>query len=284
MQEIESDIYYENSYPGVTLGVLILPLGTLLIDAPLRAEDARTWRSAINGLGGNAKKLLVNIDSHTDRTLGARALECTIIAHQKTAQVFRTRPSIFKGQNAESGSEWETQNESVGTRWAVPDITFSQNVSLHWGEPDVILEHHPGPAAGALWVVIPDKKVVFVGDAVLANQPAFLANADIPTWLEALDVLASSYSGYVIISGRGGPVAAVEIRRQQEHLRHIQAELQNLAGQNASVEATEMAIPYLMADFKISAKLEEQYTQRLRHGLYQYYIRYYHPAESGDAA
>ena len=40
MHKIEQGIYYENAYPGVTIGAVILPLGTVLIDAPLRAEDA----------------------------------------------------------------------------------------------------------------------------------------------------------------------------------------------------------------------------------------------------
>jgi len=282
MQEIVDSIYYENSYPGVTLGALVLPLGTLLIDAPLRAEDARTWRNAINGMGHNSKRLLVNLDSHTDRTLGARAMECTIIAHQKTAQVFRSRPSVFKGQNAESGSEWETQNDSVGTRWAIPDITFSQKVSIQWGKPMVELEHHPGPAAGAIWAIVPEAKVVFVGDAVFPNQPAFLGTADIPAWLETLELLHTGYKDYIIVSGRGGPIAYNEIQMQQAHLQHVQAALQKLAAENAPSEATEGLIASLLADFKFSARLEEQYTQRFRHGLYQYYARNFRPLEAGD--
>jgi hypothetical protein len=43
MQQIERGIYFENSYPGVTVGAILLPLGTILIDAPLRPEDARNW-------------------------------------------------------------------------------------------------------------------------------------------------------------------------------------------------------------------------------------------------
>jgi glyoxylase-like metal-dependent hydrolase (beta-lactamase superfamily II) len=282
MHEIAHGIYSENSYPGVTLGALILPQGTIMIDAPLRAEDARTWRTALHSLGGNSKRLLVNMDSHTDRTLGARAMECTIIAHQKTAQIFRGRPSVFKGQNAESGSEWETQNESVGTRWAIPDITFSQRVSLHWGQPDVILEYHPGPAVGAIWVIIPAERVVFVGDAVLANQPAFLASADIPSWLETLDILESSYNDYTVVSGRGGPIPFGEVKKQQIHLKHILEALEKLAQLNAFSEETERLIPTLLSDFKFPTKLEDQYTQRFRHGLYQYYAHHYRPMEASE--
>jgi glyoxylase-like metal-dependent hydrolase (beta-lactamase superfamily II) len=283
MQEIGRGIYYENAYPGVTLGALVLSHGTILIDAPLRAEDARSWRAVILNLGGNFNRLLVNLDSHTDRTLGARAMECTIIAHQKTAQIFRGRPSVFKGQNAESGSEWETQNETVGTRWAVPDITFTQRISLHWGPPDIVLEHHPGPTSGSIWVVIPAAKIVFVGDAVLPNQPPFLASADIPAWIETLDDLKASYSNYTIVSGRGGPVAFETVRSQQHNLRIILKGVERLVKHNAPPEETDGLVLNLLADLSFLPKLEDQYTQRFHHGLYQYYVHHYRSSEDSDS-
>ena len=173
MREILPGIFIETAYPGVTLGAIILPQGTIMIDAPMHAEDTRSWRTALINQGGSSNRVLVNLDAHADRTLGSRAMECTIIAHQKTAQVFRSRPSVFKGQNPESGAEWETYNDAVGMRWASPDITFNQRICLHWGPPDILLEHHPGPSSGAIWAVIPEGKVIFVGDTVLHNQPSF---------------------------------------------------------------------------------------------------------------
>jgi glyoxylase-like metal-dependent hydrolase (beta-lactamase superfamily II) len=280
MKEIGQGIYYENSYPGVTLGALVLPHGTILVDAPLRAEDARAWRATLLTLGGNSNRLLVNLDAHPDRTLGARAMDCTVVSHLRTAQVFRGRPSIFKGQNAESGSEWESQNESVGTRWAIPDITFTHQITLHWGPPDVFLEHHPGPALGSIWVVIPEAHVVFIGDAVLPNQPPFLTNGDIPSWVETLSLLTSSYRDYTIISGRGGPVTVQAVRAQQQNLKATLKGLERLAKRNAPPEATENLIPNLLSSFSIPKKLEEQYYQRFRHGLFQYYARRYRPIES----
>src|SRR4030042_1980336 len=123
MQQIDRGIYIENTYPGVTIGAVLLPMGTVLIDAPLRAEDARAWLNVLYNLGAKPNRMLVNLDAHPDRTLGARSMECTIIAHQKTAQVFRGRPSVFKVQNAESGSGRESYAELVGTRWALPVLT-----------------------------------------------------------------------------------------------------------------------------------------------------------------
>ena len=279
MQQINRGIFFEDSYPGVTVGAIILPQGTMLIDAPLRMEDARAWLNLLYSQGSKNHRVLVNLDAHPDRSLGARSMECTIIAHQKTAQVFRGRPSIFKGQNAEGGSEWETYDEMMGTRWAMPDITFTQRLTIHWGEPDVILDHHPGAAPGGVWVIVPASKVVFVGDVVLPNQPLFLTNADIPAWIETLDVLLHSYRDFSIISGRGGVVPIEMVVKQQQHLKHILKGLERLAKRNASADAVEDMISGLLNDFTFAPELKETYIHRYRHGLYQYYAQRYRPSE-----
>lgn len=279
MQEISHGIYYETAYSGVTLGAILLPQGTVMIDAPLRAEDGRTWRAALNYLGSSSNRLLINLDAHPDRTLGSRIMDCTIIAHQKTAQVFRGRPSIFKGQNAESGSEWETYDEAVGTRWALPDLTFTHELNLYWGPPDLLLEHRPGPTPGAIWVVIPSAKVIFVGDAVLAEQPPFLTHADIPAWLLTLDVLLTNYKDFTIVSGRDGLVSLDTVQTLKQNLSHILHSLEQAALADISPEATENLIPALLANLKVPLQIEDQYAQRLRHGLAQYYARHYRATE-----
>lgn len=278
MQQIKRGIYYEDSYLGVTLGALVQTHGTIMIDAPLRPEDARAWRSALLNQRGGTNRLLVCLDAHLDRTLGARALDTTIVAHQKTAQVFRNRPTIFKGQSAESGAEWETYNDAIGTRWASPDITFTQGMTLHWGGPEVILEHHAGPTAGAIWAIIPAEKVIFVGDTVQPGQPPFLSNADLTAWIESVEVLLSTYKDFALISGRGGPVSYGDVRAEHHYLKSIIKGMERLAKHNAAPEATEDLIPGLLSEVSFSTDRVEQYTQRLRSGLYQYYARHYRPS------
>jgi len=282
MQQINRYVYYENAFPGVTVGAVVLPLGTILVDAPLRAEDVRTWLNLLLNLGSKSNRVLINLDAHPDRTLGARSMECTIVAHQKTAQVFRGRPSVFKGQNADSGSEWETYDDVVGTRWAIPDITFTQRIAWHWGEVEVACEHHPGPAPGSTWVIIPDERVVFVGDVVLANQPPFLTSADIPSWVETPDLLINAYQDYTVISGRGGVVSMDAVRNQQHHLKNVLKGLERMAKRNSAPEEVESLIPSLLSDWDFSEEQKEQYVQRYRHGLYQYYARRYRPSEANS--
>lgn len=283
MYQIEANIYYEDAYSGVTLGALFFPHGTILIDAPLRSDEARSWKSVIQNYAKSSNRILVNLDAHPDRTLGARAMECTILAHQKTAQVFRNRPSVFKGQSQDTGAEWESSNDMVGTRWLVPEITFTHWLSLNWGNnEEVILQHHPGPTQGSIWVIIPKAKVVFVGDGVFADQTPFLASSDLPAWIGSMNELIKSYRDYHIISGRGGPVSIDTIRAQKRMFKGILKGIEKLAKRNAPPDLTENLIPNLIAGFNLPPEKREQYTQRLRHGLYQYYARHYRALESSD--
>jgi len=284
MQEIKPGIFVEDAYLGVTLGALVYSHGTIFIDAPLRPEDARSWRVSLSNQRGGANKLLISLDSHIDRTLGARALDCTILAHQKSAQIFRNRPTVFKGQTLDGGSEWESYMDSVGTRWATPEITFSHQLSLNWGGPEILIEHHPGPAPGATWVIIPSEEIIFVGDTVVLDQPFFLANADIESWLESLHLLQSTYKNYQVICGRGGLISNDQIRIQLKILKKVSRNLDTLAKKNASPETTEKIIPVILSLMFFPESRREQYTNRLRSGLYQYYLRHFRPSNPTDMA
>jgi glyoxylase-like metal-dependent hydrolase (beta-lactamase superfamily II) len=282
MQQIGKGIYFEDSYLGVTIGGLVFSHGTVYIDAPLRMEDMRSWRSALMTQRSGNHRLLINLDAHPDRTLGSRVLDCTILAQQKTAQVFRNRPSIFKGQAVETGAAWEEYSEAIGLRWAPPDITFTQFMSLFWGGPEILLENHPGATAGAIWVIVPSERLAFVGDTLVINQPPFLASADLPAWIESLEQLKKSYAGYTLVGGRGGQAVDESLDRMLEGIQNALDGMEKLSKRHAPPEATENLIPGLMEDFAVAAGRRERYLLRLRHGLFQYYSRHYRPSSSID--
>jgi glyoxylase-like metal-dependent hydrolase (beta-lactamase superfamily II) len=275
MQQIERGIHYEDAYLGVTLGALTFPHGVILVDAPLRVEDTRSWRSALINQRSGPNRLLVSLDAHPDRTLGTRALDCIIVTHQKAAKVFKNRPTIFKGQNVQTGADWETYADAIGMRWASPDITFTESMSFHWGGPEVILEHHPGPTPGSIWVIVPDVHVIFVGDSVVMRQTPFLAFADLEAWLESLDLLLDTYRNFIIMSGRGGPVIGEDVRLQQKILKEVNNGLEALAKKNAAPEETEVMIQGLLTKCNVPSEFRERQKQRLRYGLYHCYTRRY---------
>jgi len=283
MHQIGKGIFFEDSFLGVTLGGMVFSHGIIYIDSPLRIEDARNWRSALLSQRGGNQRLLINLDSHPDRTLGARSLDCTIVAHQKTAQVFRNRPSIFKGQSLESGAAWEDYSEAIGMRWATPDITFTQMMSLHWGGPEVILEYHPGPTSGASWVIIPDERVIFLGDSLVVGQPPFLASADLVAWLNSLEILMTTYKDFTMIAGRGGAANYESVQILQQGIKNTLKHLEKLAKHHAPPESTDDFISTLMSDFAVPEEKQGRYLQRLSYGLYQFYSRRYRPSSTVDS-
>lgn len=284
MQELAHHVYIETAYAGVTLGAINCSHGLVLIDAPFRQEDSRSWRSAQLNLGGGIDRLLVNLDAHFDRTLGVRAMDCTVVGHDKVAEIFRNRPTTFKTSGAETGAEWELFNGLGSIRWVPPDITFTNSLFIHWNESPLLLEHHPGPSAGAIWAVMSDQRIAFVGDALMPEQPPFLASADLPTWIRALQPLVSpEYHDYLLVSGREGLVAYQQVRRQIHYLEKTFELLEKLAAKKSPASETEKLVPRLLEDFDIPAQRETQYRHRLQYGLYHYYLRHYQHVETDNA-
>jgi glyoxylase-like metal-dependent hydrolase (beta-lactamase superfamily II) len=168
-------------------------------------------------------------------------------------------------------------------RWIAPEISFGAQLTLHWGDNPVILEHHPGPTAGAMWVLLREEKVVFVGDLVAKGQPPFLAHADLPAWMEGLDRLMSpEYRGFTVVSGRGGTVSSGMIKTQSDLIKKIHERLEKLARRGSSPDATEKLIDGFLSGFRTSAVKHKQYGQRLRYGLRHYYARHYRMGNSAE--
>ncbi len=276
MDSINNQVFIEEQYPGVTLGVINNSHGLIQIDAPPSPEDGRAWRASLMGLGSGPERILINLDAHPDRTLGTRAMDCSVLAHEKTVQVFRSRPSTFKAQSDETGAVWETLSGLTGIRWVPPEISFTRTMTLHWGDTMILLESHPGSHPGAIWVVLPEENIVFVGDAVLKNQPPFLAQANIPVWLESLDLLQSKeYSNFTVISGRDGIVTTAVIKSQVDFLKDVHKRLENLSNRKQKPDMTESLVQPLASKFKASAARQKQFSERLRYGLQHYYTRHY---------
>jgi glyoxylase-like metal-dependent hydrolase (beta-lactamase superfamily II) len=269
MEQIIDGVYIETGYIGVTLGVVIRDQKALLVDSPIKPEDIRSWRSTVLNLSNGSTRLLVNLDGHVDRTVGTRAMDCIVVAQEKTTQMFRNRPTSIKPQEPETGSESERCGNLGPIRWALPEITFSDHLQLSWAESPILLEHHPGSSPGSVWVVLPEDKVIFVGDAVIPDQPPFLAQADLPAWQDSLKLLIDKYKNYIVIGGRTGPVSHEQIRWQIKLLQTIQNKLTALADKKTQPDAIEQMIPVLLN--KITGDESTNYYKRLRWGIKQYY-------------
>lgn len=275
MKKIASGVYLEKTYPGVIIGAAAVDDGLLLIDAPLRPDDGREWLNAMRNLHGGGDRVLVYLDGHTDRTLGGQVMDSTIIAHKSVQKILSQRPAIFKAQILESGDVWETCTGLSGIRWAAPQLAFSEEANLRWGDAEILLEHHPGPDGGAIWVILPEAGTVFIGDLVTLSQPPFFGQANLPDWENSLDLLSKKYKHYKMVSSRDGVIEEDDIKTMKKFISGVHRQLDRLNRRKAKPQDTEKYVEKHVSGFDFDPRFRNHYYQRLKYGLMHCFARQY---------
>jgi cyclase len=272
MREIVHGVLIEDKYPGVIVGAIASDDGALLVDCPIRVEDAREWLSRMSEYG--RPRYLALLDAYPDRVLGARALDLPSIAHDETRMTMATWPDTFKGGAHPIGAEADRLKRITGVTKAVPEVTFSDELELYLGERLVEFWHRPGPMAGSMWVVYHDSGIAFIGDAVSVSEPPYLGEADIEAWLESLDDLRA-LKGYKLISSHDGLIKTADVNTMGRFLRKVPVRLARMADRSQPLEAASTVASRLMQGMKVPSARREQALFRLEAGLGRLYRRTY---------
>ena len=276
MESISNHTYLETEYPGVTLGAVQSKKGLFLVDAPFRMEDQRAWSQELLGLEAGSARLLVMLDPHIDRTLGVRAMETEVIGQENCVPILRTRPTAFRSQELDAGSDWEPFSLPANLRWALPDLTFSDSLKFYWDELPMVLEHHPGSHIAGTWLRVIADSVVFIGDTVVTNQPPFLGYGDLEAWVADLELLLSEeYKGVKIVTSRSAVVRLRSIEKMRNFLEKTRHKLEAFAAHPGETEDLLKEVPGLLKGLNFNKGLTQRYHNRLAWGLEQYYKRHY---------
>ncbi|TET96838.1 MAG: MBL fold metallo-hydrolase [Anaerolineales bacterium] len=266
MQKIATNVYLENKYIGVNLGLVITGEGLLLVDSPLHTEEVNEWFKVVSERG--QPKFLILLDSHPDRVLGSRTLKLPAIAQDQTLKTIREWADTFKGNAHPIGAEADQLKRITGVNNAIPEITFSERMVIHMGGKEIVFLHRPGPRPGSMWMVIPDLSVVFVGDTVTIDEPPYFGVSDIEAWLNSLDELrGSDMKSYTLISSCGGRINRKDINHMARFLRKVQSRVEKLDDEKNRDEEIERLAIDLMGDFSIRSIQEDLILKRLKTGL-----------------
>jgi cyclase len=272
MREIARGVLMEDKYPGVIVGAIASDDGAVLVDCPIRVEDAREWVSRLSDFG--RPRYLAMLDAYPDRVLGARALDLPSIAHDETRLMMATWPDTFKGAAHPIGAEADRLKRITGVTKAVPEISFSDELEVYLGDRLIEFWHRPGPMAGSIWVVYHDVGVAFVGDTVSLSEPPYLGEAEIDAWLESLDDLRG-LKGYKLIASHDGLIKASDVNAMGRFLRKIPVRLARMADRSQPLEAASALAVRLMQGIRVPSSRREQALFRLESGLRRLYRRTY---------
>lgn len=269
MRKYRSGVLVETRYPGVIVGAVPSDDDMLLVDMPLKPDDGRDWIGQLVITG--RPKYLALLDQHPDRALGMRAFDYPIVSHEATMQAMRGWPDAFKGSAKPIGGEADSLKRVTGVHKAIPSISFDEELKLHLGDREVLFWHRPGPTAGSMWVVLPDAKIVFVGDTVTVSEPPYVGDADIDGWIESLDELRSNaFNSYLIISGRDGSVDRAAVNSMARFVRKIPVRLERIK-KKGDPDAADSVAKGLLKDYKVPTARRDLVLLRLQSGLRKLY-------------
>ncbi|MGD2253584.1 MAG: hypothetical protein PVF70_11780 [Anaerolineales bacterium] len=278
MKRIAQGVFLENKYRSVHLGAIATSAGLLLVDSPLRLEDGRLWSVQLADLGQPA--FLALMDHNHDRVLGARGFNIPRVAHEVTRRIMMEWSDSFKGSAHPMGADADSLKRITGVSDAVPEVCFSEEMVMHLGDRQIHFWHRPGPTAGSMWVVLPEVNLVFIGDTVANTEPPYLADADIPAWLDCLDELRSaSFRDHKLVSARDGLVDRKALNDMARFIRRVDHRIGKLVGRGAEPEEAAASAKALIKSYKVPASREKQMLLRLQAGMAGLYTRLHPPQE-----
>lgn len=269
MRKLRSGVLLATRYQGVIAGAVPSSKGLLLVDCPLRTDDGREWAAQLASVG--RPRYLALLDHHPDRALGARAFDLPIVAQEATLQTMRSWPDAYKGTARLIGAEADRMKRVTGVSKTVPDLSFSDELTLHLGDREVWFWHRPGPTAGSMWVILPDAEIAFIGDTVTVSEPPYLGESVIDAWLEALDELRSkAFSSFILVSGRDGIIEREAVNEMARFLRKVQLRLSRMS---SKPESAGRVARVLIRGYRIPTTRRDQVLLRLHAGLRGLYTR-----------
>ena len=165
---------------------------------------------------------LVITHHHFDHAFGMSAFSqrgIEVVMHTDAAPYLASEGAQILGLMTELiGPDW-----TAGTTIGKPSrtITNSQNIDLG-GRIVTITAFGGGHTAGDMVIMDQASKTLFAGDLVFNERPSTVPHADIPTWLDQLDILAS-WGWELLIPGHGPLVTDPEpLRAAQAYLGFLQ--------------------------------------------------------------
>jgi cyclase len=218
--EVGRDVYAYTQAPGgwcvSNAGVIAGRDGAVVVDTLATQQRAQRLRESVDALGVGPRRTLVNTHHHGDHNFGNHVFGSTaaIVAHERAA-----------AEMTETGLAltllWP-HVEWGDIRVTLPTIMFSDRIRLMVGDRLIELIYvGPAHTTNDIVVWLPDSRVLFAGDVVLAGCAPFSLMGSIAGSLATIERLRG-LDAQTVVCGHG-PVGGPEIFDENAaYLRWIQ--------------------------------------------------------------
>jgi cyclase len=206
MDKITNHIYAGFKFRGCNSGLIVTSEGIVMIDTPMVPSEAKNWLQEVKKLG--ELKYIINNEPHNDHVAGNCWLGATLIAHEGTREAIKhNQKAALEGQMG-----WMAPDAvplPADWHYRLPDITFSDELTLHLGKHTIKIISVPGHTPSETAVIVPEEKVVFVSDNVMPMGMPIFIDAVPDKWLVSLKKF-QTLDVEKVIPGHG-PVCGKEV-------------------------------------------------------------------------
>ena len=226
---------------GSNAGFVIGTDSVLVIDTFENSPAAQKLLTAIRQKTTLPVRFVVNTHYHLDHVAGNgifAAAGATILAQQSVRKWERTENLKFFGDKI------TTQQRSFVETLRLPDVTYSQGVTLSLGgDRAVELRAMPGHTGGDTVVYDAESDVVYCGDLFWNHTLPNLIDASTKEWIQTLDTLVKDYPSAVFVPGHGdNPGKADDVRAFRDYLWFLRESIRKAQAGGAKGDAVVKAV------------------------------------------
>lgn len=204
MLRINDNVFVETEYLGCNVGCILTGKGSILIDSPVLPQDTHNLLSELGELSSTGIAYLVYTHEHFDHLIGSAHLTNRIIAHQSSInEITRLKAGLPKEVNQYFPDIYREFSQVFNSAEIVlPEIVFDNKLELYMGNRTLVLFHAGGHSRGSVCIYIPDDKILFAGDNIVAGMPLVTPNSSFREWMDLLRSIEKMDIA-IIIPGHG---------------------------------------------------------------------------------
>jgi cyclase len=198
--------------------IVIAAEGVLIVDAPFARQVVEAVQAYVRRLTPRPIRWVVSSHYHGDHILhlGAFAPPAQVLGHvrnrENIARYGESERAHFRARLPEQAAEYSV------VPIVLPDLTYTDALSLHLGAREVRL-WHPGPAhtSGDTVVFLPGERLAVVADLLFSGSFPIARSADLAGWIAALDELQAMELD-TIVPGHGPISTRRELGEMRDYL------------------------------------------------------------------
>lgn len=187
---------------NMTSGFIVTDAGVVVIDTGGSLANAQAIHAAIRKVTTKPVIYAVNTGGQDHRWFGNDYFKrqgATIVAAEAAVRDMRER-----GANQAEATRALLKEKFDGTRLAYPNITFTQRHTLPvQGEQIELLYTGGAHTIGDIVVWLPQRSIVFAGDAVFVDRLLGIVPGSAQRWIRSLEFLRDELKPRVVVPGHG---------------------------------------------------------------------------------